>query len=53
MRKVIWKLSPGGKKGQELYDDKVKKGLEYIKKLGDEVEEVITEPDRLVIHLKD
>lgn len=53
MRTVLWNLRAGGKGGQELREEKEKKGKEYIEKLGDEVEEVIYEENRIVIKLKD
>ena len=53
MRICTWSLSPGGREGQETREEKRMKGLEYIRKLGDEVLEYKEENDKFVITLKD
>lgn len=55
MRIATWRLSAGNKKDQETTEQKRQKGLEYIEKLRqeDEVLEVIEEPNKFIIKLKD
>ena len=52
-RIVHWKLQTGGREDQETLEQKRQAGLEYIKKLGDEVIRYTETDGKFVIELKD
>lgn len=46
MRTVIWRLTPGGKLGQEGKEAKRQEGLDYIERLKQDGENVLSVEER-------
>lgn len=55
MKIVKWRLSPGGRVGQETYEQKLQEGMDYIERLkkDEDVAEVIVGEKEITIKINE